>query len=486
MDGAAQANAGAHGAGPPIETDIPARLDRLPWSRFHVLIVVALGITWVLDGLEVTIVGSIGPMLQDKRTLGLTPQDIGTMASAYVAGAVAGALLFGWLTDRFGRRLIFNITLGLYVAGVLASACAWDFTSLTLFRVITGLGIGGEYAAINSAIDELIPARLRGRIDLMVNGSYWAGAALGAAASLLLLGGSLVSPALGWRIGFATGGILGLGVLLLRRFVPESPRWLVTHGRTEEAEKTVGDVERRVEQSDGGKPLGKAEGTLTVHPRRVFGFGMIFKAMLGKYRGRAFLAFSLMVAQAFLFNAVFFTYGLVLTKAYHVPNERIGIYVLPLAVGSLLGPLCLGHLFDSIGRRKMIAGTYGLSGLLMAATGFAFHAGLLDAFTQTLCWVAIFFVASAAASSAYLTASEIFPLETRALAIALFYALGTLVGGVGAPFLFGQLIGAGVKQVAWGYGVAALLMIGAAVVEAFFGIDAEGKSLESIAEPLSG
>jgi MFS family permease len=486
MDGAAQARAGAHGAGPPIQTDIPARLDRLPWSRFHVLIVVALGITWVLDGLEVTIVGSIGPMLQDKRTLGLTPQDIGTMASAYVAGAVAGALLFGWLTDRFGRRLIFNITLGLYVAGVLASACAWDFASLALFRVITGLGIGGEYAAINSAIDELIPARLRGRIDLVVNGSYWGGAAIGAAASLLLLGGSLVSPAIGWRIGFATGGILGLGVLVLRRFVPESPRWLVTHGRHEEAEKTVGDVERRVEQSDGGKPLGRAEGKLTVHPRKTFGFGMIFKAMLGKYRGRSFLAFSLMAAQAFLFNAVFFTYGLVLTKAYHVPNERIGIYVLPLAVGSFLGPVCLGHLFDSIGRRKMIAGTYGLSGVLMAATGFAFHAGLLDACTQTLCWVAIFFVASAAASSAYLTASEIFPLETRALAIALFYALGTLVGGVGAPFLFGQLIGAGVKEVAWGYGMAALLMIGAAVVEAFLGIDAEGKSLESIAEPLSG
>ncbi len=480
------ADSGTHGAGPPIETDIPARLDRLPWSRFHVLIVVALGVTWVLDGLEVTIVGSIGPMLQDKRTLGLTPQNIGTMASAYVAGAVAGALFFGWLTDRFGRRLVFNITLGLYVAGVLASACAWDFLSLAIFRIVTGLAIGGEYAAINSAIDELIPARLRGRIDLFVNGSYWAGAAVGAAASLLLLGGAVVSPALGWRIGFGLGGLLGLFVLILRQFVPESPRWLVTHGRVEEAEKTLADVEKRVEETDGGKPMPRPNGTLTVHPRKTFGFGLIFRSMLGKYRARAFLAFSLMAAQAFLFNAVFFTYGLVLTKAYHIPNDRIGIYILPLAIGSLLGPLCLGHLFDSIGRRKMIAGTYAISGLLMAATGIAFHAGLLDAFTQTLCWMAIFFVASAAASSAYLTASEIFPLETRALAIALFYALGTLVGGVGAPYLFGQLIGAGVRQVAWGYGVAALLMIGAAVVEAFWGIDAEGKSLESIAEPLSG
>ncbi len=470
---------------PEIETDIPARLDRLPWSRFHLLIVVALGITWVLDGLEVTIVGSIGPMLQSKSTLGLSPQDIGTMASAYVAGAVAGALLFGWLTDRFGRRLVFNITLGVYVAGVIGSACSWDFLSLACFRVLTGLGIGGEYAAINSAIDELIPARMRGRIDLIVNGSYWGGAAVGAAASLLLLSGNVVAPDIGWRLGFGVGGVLGLGVLVLRRWVPESPRWLVTHGRIDEAEKTVADVEQKVRESGGGD-LGPACGKLKVHPRRVFGFGMIFKSMLGQNKARSFLAFMLMAAQAFLFNAVFFTYGLVLTKAYHVPVKDIGIYVLPLTLGSLLGPICLGHFFDSIGRRRMIAGTYGVSGVLMAITGWAFHAGLLDAWTQTACWVAIFFVASAAASSAYLTASEIFPLETRALAIATFYALGTLVGGVGAPYLFGQLIGAGVRSVTWGYEVAAVLMLMAAVTEAMLGIDAEGKSLESIAQPLSG
>ncbi len=468
-----------------IQTDIPARMDRLPWSRFHLLIVVALGITWVLDGLEVTIVGSIGPALQDKRTLGLTPQDIGTLASAYVAGAVVGALFFGWLTDRFGRRLVFNITLGLYVLGVLASACAWNFWSLAAFRILTGLGIGGEYAAINSAIDELIPARLRGRIDLIVNGSYWGGAAVGAAASLLLLSGDMVSPGLGWRLGFGIGGILGLGVLFLRRWVPESPRWLVTHGRIEEAEKTVADVEERVEHSGGGA-LPPAEGTLTVHPRKTFGFGLVFSAMFGRYKGRSLLAFTLMVAQAFLFNAVFFTYGLVLTKAYHVPNERIGVYVLPLALGNLMGPLLLGHLFDSIGRRRMIAGTYALSGILLAATAAGFSYGLFTAWTQTAAWVAIFFVASAAASSAYLTASEIFPLETRALAIATFYALGTLVGGVAAPWLFGQLIGSGVANVAWGYAAAAALMIIAAGVEIKLGVDAEGKSLESIAEPLSG
>jgi len=468
-----------------IETDIPARLDRLPWSRFHLLLVVALGITWVLDGLEVTIVGSMGPMLQNKQALGLTATQIGTLASAYVAGAVAGALLFGWLTDRFGRRLIFNITLGVYVVGVLLSACSWNAWSLGAFRVLTGLGIGGEYAAINSAIDEMIPARLRGRIDLIVNGSYWGGAALGAAATLLLLSGSLLPPDIGWRLGFGVGGILGLGVLMLRRFVPESPRWLVTHGREQQAEATVAEVERRVSESGGGKLPPIPPDKLTIHPRKVFGFGLIFRAMLGQYRARAFLVLTLMIAQAFLFNAVFFTYGLVLTSAYHVKPGLIGAFILPLALGNLLGPILLGHLFDTVGRRRMIAGTYCGAGLLLAGTAWGFHAGIFTATTQTAAWFAIFFVASAAASSAYLTVSEIFPLETRALAIALFYALGTLIGGVAAPALFGHLIGAGVREVAWGYAAAAVLMLFAGVVEAFMGIDAEGKSLEDIAEPLS-
>ena len=472
-------------AGPSFRTDIPARLDRLPWSRFHLLVVVALGVTWILDGLEVTLVGSLGPVLQDARTLRLTVADIGAVASFYVTGAVLGAVVFGWITDRFGRRLVFFITLGLYLAGVLLSACAWDFLSFALFRMLTGIGIGGEYAAINSAIDELIPARFRGRVDLLVNGSFWIGAAAGAAASPLLLDPHLLPIDLGWRLGFAIGGVLGLSVLLLRSVVPESPRWLVTHGRVEEAETTVAEVERRVER-DTGRPLARPEGTLQVHPRKAFGFGVILKAMLGKYRGRSLLALTLMVAQAFLYNAVFFTYGVVLTRFEHVPGRNVGLYLLPLAVGNVFGPLLLGPLFDTVGRRRMIAGTFAVSGLLLATTAVMFGLGWLSAFTQTACWMVIFFFASAAASSAYLTASEIFPLETRALAIASFYALGTLIGGAASPLLFGALIATGS---AWalsaGYGVAAALMLVAAAMEVALGVDAEGKSLESLAAPLS-
>jgi MFS family permease len=464
-----------------VTTDIPARIDRLPWSRFHLLVVVALGITWVLDGLEVTIVGSIGPILKSPQTLGLTDQDLGSVAACYVAGAVAGALLFGWLTDRFGRRPIFNVTLGIYLLGVLLSALSWNFWSFAAFRCVTGLGIGGEYAAINSAIDELIPARLRGRIDLMVNGSYWAGAAFGAGASLLLLSGRLVGVDIGWRLGFGIGAVLGLGILFLRRFVPESPRWQVTHGRAREAEDTTAGIEREV-----GKRLPPAKGTLKVHPRKVFGFGLILRSMVGGNSSRSFVALALMTAQAFLFNAVFFTYGLVLATFYHVPDTQTGLYILPLAAGNFLGPLLLGPLFDTVGRKVMISGTYALSGVMLVGVAVLFGIGVLDAWTQTLCWMGIFFVASAAASSAYLTASEIFPLETRAMAIALFYALGTLLGGVSAPFLFGWLIASGQEWVvACGYIGAAALLIGAAACEAVLGVEAAGKSLEDVAQPLS-
>ena len=468
-----------------ITTDIPARLDRLPWSRFHLLVVVALGVTWILDGLEVTIVGSIGPVLQNSRTLGLSAQEIGSAGSAYVIGAVVGALLFGWLTDRFGRRLVFYLTLMIYLAGVLLSATSWDFWSFALFRAITGFGIGGEYAAINSAIDELIPANFRGRVDLIVNGSFWLGAAAGSGASLLFLDPNVLPLNVGWRLGFAVGGVLGLGILLLRRYVPESPRWLITHGYSRRAEDTVAEIEERV-RSDTGSELRKPEGQLKVHPRKNFGFALIFRSMLGKYRGRSVLALTLMIAQSFLFNAAFFSYGLVLTKFYGVPENQAGLYLLPLTLSNFMGPLLLGPLFDTLGRRTMITGTYAAGGILLIATAILFGANVLTAWTQTIAWMAVFFFSSAAASSAYLTASEIFPLETRALAIAIFYALGTAIGGAASPLLFGYLVGTGSPwSLAGGYVFAAILMLVAALAEVKFGVDAEMRSLESIAEPLS-
>jgi len=468
-----------------ITTDIPARLDRLPWSRFHLLVVVALGVTWILDGLEVTIVGSIGPVLQNSQTLGLSAQEIGSAGSAYVIGAVVGALLFGWLTDRFGRRLVFYLTLIIYLAGVLLSATSWDFWSFALFRAITGFGIGGEYAAINSAIDELIPANFRGRVDLIVNGSFWLGAAAGSGASLLFLDPNVLPLNVGWRLGFAVGGVLGLGILLLRRYVPESPRWLITHGYSRRAEDTVAEIEERV-RSDTGSELRKPEGQLKVHPRKNFGFALIFRSMLGKYRGRSVLALTLMIAQSFLFNAAFFSYGLVLTKFYGVPENQAGLYLLPLTLSNFMGPLLLGPLFDTLGRRTMITGTYAAGGILLIATAILFGANVLTAWTQTIAWMAVFFFSSAAASSAYLTASEIFPLETRALAIAIFYALGTAIGGAASPLLFGYLVGTGSPwSLAGGYVFAAILMLVAALAEVKFGVDAEMRSLESIAEPLS-
>jgi MFS family permease len=467
-----------------IYTDVPARLDRLPLSRFHLLVVTALGVTWILDGLEVTIVGAIGPMLQDPQTLGLSATQVGNAPSSYVIGAVIGALLFGWLTDRFGRRFVFYTTLVVYLAGVLLTAVSWSFASFAVFRAVTGVGIGGEYAAINSAIDELIPARYRGRIDLIVNGSFWLGAAVGSGGSLLFLDPALVPPNLGWRLGFAIGGLLGISILLMRRYVPESPRWLVTHGYAREAEATVTDIEQGVAQRAGS--LEPPAGGLEIHPRKSFGFGLILRAMFGRYRGRSVLALTLMIAQSFLFNAVFFSYGLVLNRFHDVPEGRAGIYLAPLAVSNFLGPLLLGSLFDTVGRRTMICATFALAGMLLIATALAFGFDAFSAWTQTLAWMSIFFFASAAASSAYLTASEIFPLETRALAIAVFYALGTAIGGAVAPSLFGYLIGTGSQwALAGGYLFAAALMLIAALVEASLGVDAEGRPLETIAGPLS-
>jgi MFS family permease len=469
-----------------VETDIPARLDRLPWSGFHTLVVVALGITWVLDGLEVTLAGSLAGALQESPVLHFTAAEIGLIGSAYLVGAVAGAVLFGYLTDRFGRKRLFMVTLGLYLCATAATALSWNFWSFALFRLLTGAGIGGEYTAINSAIQELVPARLRGRTDLAINGSFWIGAALGAGGAVALLRPGLLPPDWGWRAAFGIGSALGLVILGLRRFVPESPRWLMLHARLGEAEKVVGDIEDRVAgaaqrplPAPHGPPIRLAVGAKTPMARMVL-------AIVRDYPRRALLGLALMAAQAFFYNAIFFSYALVLKRFYGVPAGSVGWYILPFALGNFLGPLFLGPLFDRIGRKPMIAATYALSGLLLAAVGWLFRTGLLDAAELTSCWSGIFFFASAAASAAYLTVSESFPLEARALAIAFFYALGTALGGVAAPFLFDTLVGSGERGAVFdGYLLGAGLMIGAALVEVAIGVKAERMPLESVARPLS-
>lgn len=471
-----------------IKTLIPARLDRLPWTRFHTLVVIALGVTWILDGLEVTLKGAVSGVLQEPGTLGLSPSEIGLIASFYLAGAVVGSLVFGYLTDRYGRRLFFFVTLITYLTGAFLTAFSWDLTSFIVFRFITGAGIGGEYAAINSAIDELIPARLRGRIDIYINGSYWVGAALGSGATLIFLDPALFSVDMGWRVGFGVGALLGLVILTVRRFVPESPRWLVTHGYAREAEAAVTDIEALVDsETDARIPKVDPHDAIMVHPRRTFGFIIIIiNTMFGRYWRRALVGFSLMVAQAFLYNAIFFTYALVLTQFYQVPASTTGLYLLPFALGNFLGVMVLGHFFDTVGRKQMIAATYAASAAILIVTGYLFAIGSLTVVSQTALWTLIFFIASPAASSAYLTVSEIFPLETRALAIAFFYSLGTGAGGIVAPWLFGTLIGTGSAwAVFYGYLAAALLMLTAAIIEVVFGIAAERLSLEKIAEPLS-
>ena len=470
----------------PFETLIPARLDRLPWSRFHWLIVIALGITWTLDGLEVTLSGAVSGVLQEPQVMNFSPAEIGSIASAYLLGAVLGSLLFGYLTDRWGRKKLFFLTLGIYLLGTLLTAFSWNFWSFAAFRFITGSGIGGEYAAISSAIDELIPAPFRGRVNLMVNGSYWLGAGLGSLSTLIILDPHILNPKLGWRLGFATGALLGLLILLLRRHVPESPRWLMTHGDERDAESAMREIERRVEESTD-EPLPEPNNKpLTIHPRKSFGFGVVAKTILLKYRARALLSLSLIMSQAFLYNAVFFTYALILTRFYGVPGGRTGIYLLPFAVGNFLGPLLLGRFFDTVGRREMISSTYAISAVLLTITGWAFAHGLLSAESQTLLWTIIFFFASAAASAAYLTVSEIFPLEIRALAIAFFFSLGTAAGGIVAPWLFGVLIGSGSRQkVFYGYLMAGALMLAAAAIELAIGVKAERSSLEDLASPLS-
>ncbi|HTI13079.1 MAG TPA: MFS transporter [Dictyobacter sp.] len=469
-----------------VNTDVPARMDRLPWSRWHWLIVIALGITWILDGLEVTVVGSISSVLKEPQTLRLTDVQVSGAGSAYLIGAVIGALFFGRLTDLLGRKKLFMITLGLYLGATILTAFSFNFFWFILFRILTGAGIGGEYAAINSAIDELIPARARGWTDLVINSTWWIGTAIGATSTAILINPNILPVDLGWRLAFGLGAVLGLAVLLIRHFVPESPRWLMMHGRFEEADKIVAYIEQKIKDDDHLDKLPETNETLPIRPRGSITFGEIARTMIQKYPQRAVLGLALMIGQAFLYNAITFTYALILTTFYHVPADNVALYQVPFAIGNVLGPLTIGRMFDTVGRKKMISFTYIASGVLLVITGWLFLQGALNAATQTLCWSVVFFFASAGASSAYLTVSEVFPLEIRALAIALFYAVGTLAGGVAAPILFGALVQTN-QPIALFYGdlIGAVLMAGAGIIAIFFAVNAERKSLENVSAPLS-
>jgi MFS family permease len=469
-----------------ITTDIPARMDRLPWVRWHWLIVIGLGTVWILDGLEVTIVGSMSDALKPTSTgLGLSSSDIGTAGAVYVAGACLGALFFGQLTDRFGRKKLFMLTLGFYILATVLTAFSMNPMWYFAARFLTGAGIGGEYAAINSAIDELIPAKYRGRVDIAINGSFWVGAGAGALLTIPLLDPTIVSPSVGWRLAFGLGAILAVGVLLVRRNVPESPRWLFIHGREDEGEQIVRDIERTVHEESGRELPGVRE-TITVRQRKTIGIGLIAKTVFTMYPKRTVLCFSLFVGQAFLYNAFFFTYGDTLTTFMGV--GQTGWYIAAFAASNFLGALLLSPLFDSIGRVKMITACYILSGVLLGIAGFML--GGLSAMSLTIFGMVIFFFASAGASAAYLTASEVFPMETRALCIAFFYAIGTAAGGISGPLLFGHLIDSAsasgdITGIAPGYFLGAGLMIAGGIVEAFLGVRAEGQSLEDIAKPLT-
>ena len=466
-----------------IETSIPARLDNLRWSGFHTRVVLALGITWILDGLEVTLAGALSGALKESPTLRFSNFDVGFANSAYLAGAVLGALGFGWLTDRIGRKKLFFITLAVYLTATAATALSWSVASYALFRFLTGAGIGGEYTAINSTIQELVPARYRGWTDLVINGSFWIGAAIGAVSSIVLLDPALIGPDLGWRLAYLTGACLGLVVFVMRMWIPESPRWLMIHGRPDEAHAIVDEIER----SSTGQVQDQQEfPKIRLRMRSHTPLGEVARTLFSVYRQRSLVGLVLMVSQAFFYNAIFFTFALVLTDFFAIPASHVGWYILPFAAGNFLGPLLLGRLFDTLGRRVMITLTYGVSGILLALSGYLFSIGALSAQTQTIAWMVIFFFASPAASAAYLTVSETFPLEVRALAIALFYAIGTGIGGVAGPALFGALIDTGSRNSVFaGYLLGSVLMVAAAAIAWRYAIAAERKSLESVARPLA-
>jgi len=469
-----------------IDTRIPSRLDRLPWSRFHWRVVVGLGTVWILDGIEVTIVGAVGAVLTEKGSgLGLSISGVGTAAAIYVFGACVGALFFGQLCDRFGRKKLFLITLGVYIVSTVVTAFSFAPWFFYLARFFTGSGIGGEYAAINSAIDELIPARVRGRVDLIINGSYWAGSAAGSAAALLFLDTAIFAENVGWRLAFGIGAVLGLAMMLVRRKVPESPRWLFIHGREEEAEAIVGEVEHELEQ-ETGQTLPEVHDSIRVRQRKVISFREIARVAFKTYPKRSILCLALFVGQAFLYNGLVFNLGTLLTTFYGVSAATVPVFIIVFAIGNLLGPLTLGRLFDTVGRKPMISATYLGSAAVAVVLGIVFVSHALTAASFMAIIVVVFFLASAGASAAYLTASEIFPMETRALAIAFFFAIGTAVGGISGPLLFGKLIATGDKgQVAIGFFIGAAVMALGGVAELLFGVKAAGRQLEDIAEPLT-
>jgi MFS family permease len=431
----------------------------------------------------VTLAGALSGALKESPTLRFSNFDVGLANSAYLAGAVIGALGFGWLTDRIGRKKLFFITLALYLAATAATALSWSVASYALFRFLTGAGIGGEYTAINSTIQELVPARYRGWTDLVINGSFWIGAALGAVAAIVLLDPTVVGPDYGWRLAYLTGAVLGLIVFAMRLWIPESPRWLMVHGQPEQAHAIVAEIERSA-SPQGPAPVVFPK--LRLRMRSHTPLREVAHTLFTLYRQRSLVGLALMTAQAFFYNAIFFTYALVLTDFFGIASNQVGWYILPFAAGNFLGPLLLGRLFDTLGRRVMIPLTYGVSGLLLAVSGYLFSIDALSAQTQTIAWMVIFFFASPAASAAYLTVSETFPLEVRALAIALFYAIGTGIGGVAGPALFGVLIDTGSRGTVFaGYLLGAGLMVAAALIARRYGVAAERRSLESVARPLA-
>jgi MFS family permease len=461
-----------------IETDLPPRLDALRWSRWHRRVVIALGITWILDGLEASLIANLAPTLQDVRTMGLSAAQIGFANTAYLVGQVVGALVFGHLTDRIGRKRLFLITLGLYLVATALSGLAPTFGIFVGFRALAGAGIGGEYSAINSAIDELIPARLRGQVDLGINGSYWIGVAMGAGLSLIVLDPRVLPIDAGWRVAFGLGALLGVAIVVVRRHLPESPRWLLGHGRVRAATAIVERIETEVHGP--GYRVHTELTRVRVEVTGPVGVRRLVATLVRRYPRRTVLGLVLMIAQAFLYNSIFFSYGLILERVHGVAADDVGLYILPFAVGNFLGPLVLGRRFDRIGRRVMIPLTYAASGVLLFATGCLFVAGWLDAVTQTIAWSVVFFFASAAASSAYLTVSEVFPVELRGMAIAVFYAIGTLAGAF-APTLFGAIVDTGEpSRLFAGYALSAAMMVAAALVARRFGVDAERRSLEEL------